>query len=169
MKYKEFIYSHYYLDTTSPTGLRKSWNHKPAGVKSKHNGGYSWVISDRVKVDGITRRVVWSLQNVLYELAYKHEVKPDERIYRVNDNKDDHSLYNLTLDKLNVPRTYRETLEAWNSFRNVVLPLSNPDYFKAPADWTDPEAVKMLDEEKRKRREGTSKPPKKTGRLRKWK
>ncbi len=162
MKYKDLFTRLYYLDDSSPTGLRKSWNDKPAGIKQKtrHKDGYMWVIKDWfVFDDGVKRQVSYDLAACLYELATGYELQKNETVYYVDVNKDNLKPVNMYVGKKDPYKLQKQKAAAYENFRNVVLPKTNPDYFKDPADWTDPEALAMLEAEKRSRAEGTSKPP----------
>lgn len=172
MKYKDLFTRLYYLDDTSPTGIRKSWNDEPAGIKQKTRSanGYMWVIMDWFSFDdGIKRQVCYDLAACLYEMATGHEVKKNETIYYVDVNKDNLNPVNMYVGKKDPYKLKQQKTVAYENFRNVILPKSNPDYFKDPKDWTDPEALAMLEAERQKRAAGESTPPpSKIGRPRRW-
>ncbi|KJP43604.1 hypothetical protein SR70_04875 [Klebsiella aerogenes] len=173
MKYKNLFTRLYYLDDTSPTGIRKSWNNEPAGIKQRtpHDGGYIWVIKDYFILDDGTRfQVTYDLARVLWELKTGYEPTRKEMIFYADGNKDNLSLYNLTCNDMNHYTRKRYKLAAYEAFRNVILPKANPDYYKDPKDWTDPRALEALEAERRKRAVGDSKPPfPRLGRPNKWK
>ncbi|EJH4367116.1 hypothetical protein ND480_002109 [Salmonella enterica subsp. enterica serovar Bareilly] len=172
MKYKDLFMRLYYLDETSPTGLRKSWNDKPAGIKQKTKSanGYMWVIPDWFRFDDGTRKQVkYDLAACVYEMATGRELKKNETIYYLDVNKDNLNPVNMFVGIKDPRKLKQHKQAAYENFRNVILPKTNPDYFKDPKDWTDPEALAMLEEEKRKRATGESKPPvPNVGRPRKW-
>ncbi|EGN4266580.1 hypothetical protein IHZ75_004382 [Salmonella enterica] len=173
MKYKELFTRLYYLDSTSPTGIRKSWNDEPAGhkQKSRHGNGYFWVIKDLFQFeDGSKKQVNYQLANCLYEMLTGHELTRNEMIYYKDVNKDNLNPVNISVGKIDPYELKKYKLHAYENFRNVILPKSNPDYFKDPKDWTDPAALEALEIEKTKRATGESKPPApKHGRPFKWK
>ncbi|END3518152.1 hypothetical protein ABFK60_001234 [Escherichia coli O13/129/135:H4] len=173
MKYKDLFTRLYYLDPTSPTGIRKAWNDKPAGLKqkTKDGSGYMWVIPDWFCFDdGTKKQVKYDLAACVYEMATGHEVKKDETVFYLDVNKDNLNPVNMYVGKKDPYKLRKQKAAAYESFRNVVLPKSNPDYFNDPKDWTDPEALQFLNEEREKRQTGESKPPSsKMGRPRKWK
>jgi len=173
MKYKNLFIRLYYLDDTSPTGLRKSWNNEPAGIKqiTRHGNGYVWVIKDYfILEDGTRTQVTYDLPRCLWELAKGEAPKKNEMIFYADGNKDNLSLYNLSCNPIDLYTRKRYKLAAYEAFRNVILPKANPDYYKDPANWTDPEALEALETERRKRATGESKPPFPTlGRPFKWK
>lgn len=173
MKYKNLFTRLYYLDETSPTGIRKSWNNEPAGIKqyTRHGNGYVWVIKDYfVLEDGTRLQVIYDLPRILWEMSTGHEPTRNEMIFYADGNKDNLSLYNLNCRPISGHSRKRYKLAAYESFRNVILPKANPDYFKDPKDWTDPDALKAIELERVKRASGESKPPYPTlGRPFKWK
>ncbi|EJN5909420.1 hypothetical protein ABE356_000212 [Escherichia coli] len=173
MKYKELFTRLYYLDNTSPTGIRKAWNDEPAGLKqkTKDGSGYMWVIPDWFCFDdGTKRQVKYDLAACVYEMATGYEVKKDETVFYLDVNKDNLNPVNMYVGKKDPYKLSKQKSAAYESFRNVVLPKKNPDYFNDPKDWTDPEALAMLEAERQKRAAGESKPPSsRMGRPRKWK
>ncbi|EHV3815218.1 hypothetical protein K0N88_001208 [Salmonella enterica] len=172
MKYKELFKRLYYVDPTSPTGLRNSWNKEPAGYKQKtrHGNGHVWVIKETFQFeDGSKEQVMYTLANCLYELATGHEVKKNEMIFYKDVNKDNLNPVNMCVGKIDLYKLKEYKRVAFENFRNVILPKSNPDYFKDPKDWTDPEALAALETEKRKRASGeVAKPATTHGRPRRW-
>ncbi|MDG0490075.1 hypothetical protein [Klebsiella variicola] len=173
MKYKDLFTRLYYVDDSSPTGVRKSWNDEPAGLKQKTKSanGYMWIIKDWfVFDDGIKRQVNYDLASCLYEMATGYELQKNETVYYVDVNKDNLNPVNMYVGKKDPYKLRQQKIAAYEGYRNVILPKSNPDYFKDPADWTDPEALAMLEAEREKRATGESKPPaSKIGRPRRWK
>ncbi|EAQ0500013.1 hypothetical protein CTP45_24600 [Salmonella enterica] len=173
MKYKELFTRLYYLDPTSPTGIRKAWNDEPAGLKQKtrHDDGYMWVIKDWFCFDdGTKQQIVYDLASCVYEMVTGYQLQKNETIYYHDVNKDNLNPVNMYVGKKDPYKLRKQKVAAYEGFRNVILPKTNPDYFNDPADWTDPEALAMLEAERQRRAEGTSKPPtSKIGRPRKWK
>ena len=173
MKYKDLFIRLYYLDETSPTGIRKAWNNEPAGIKQKtrHPNGYLWVIKDWFQFeDGSKKQTSYDLAACVYEMATGYVLKPGEAIYYRDVNKDNLNPVNMYVGKIDPYKQKQLKLAAYESFRSVVLPKLNSDYFKNPADWTDPQALALLNEEKRKREAGESMPPQpKHGRPKRWK
>ncbi|EHQ2770447.1 hypothetical protein KRB99_000016 [Salmonella enterica] len=173
MKFKELFTRLYYLDDTSPTGIRKAWNKEPAGIKQKtrHPNSYMWVIKDRfVCDDGVRRQVIFDVAACIYEMATGYELQKGEAIFYHDVNKDNLKPVNMYVGKQDPYKQKELKLNAYENFRSVILPKTNPDYFKDPKDWTDPEALQLLEAEKEKRRTGESKPPcPKHGRPQRWK
>lgn len=172
MKYKELFKRLYYLDPTSPTGIRKAWNDEPAGIKQKtgHANGYMWIIKDWVITDdGVRRCIVYDLAACVYEMATGYELQPNETVYYHDVNKDNLKPVNMYVGKKDPRKLKQQKDVAYENFRSVILPKSNPDYFNDPKDWTDPEAVELLEAERQKRAAGESVPkPTKIGRPRRW-
>lgn len=169
MKHSEEFYKQYKFDNTSPTGITRLSNGKPAGCKIFEGKlTYNW---DLVLYITGKKDVRYSLPRLVYEGFYGYPPHESQVIAFVDGNKDN-------LDPLNMilyPKTgnqkgmkSRELRTAYRSFRTVQLPRSNPDYFNDPKDWTDPVALKLLDEEKHKRDTGESVEPK-LGRPRRYK
>ncbi|EDI8735815.1 hypothetical protein GEM21_05485 [Salmonella enterica] len=172
MKYKDLFIRLYYLDDTSPTGIRKAWNDKPAGIKQNNpKGGYMWVIKDWFHFDdGTKKQIVYDLAATLIEMRTGKPLKKGEQVFYRDGNKDNLLPYNVFTGKADRHQRKRNTLTAYENFRTVILPKTNPDYFKDPKDWTDPEALEALETEREKRAAGESKPPHPNlGRPRKWK
>ncbi|EHT3579216.1 hypothetical protein KXY27_004535 [Salmonella enterica] len=149
MKHREIFDSRYYLDESSPTGLRRYSDDAPAGVKARNSDAqsYSWQLTTRHKGKSYT----WGLPFVLYELYNGVEPRRDQMIDYADGNKDNLSRYNLTLKNYNNTTPKILSKIAYDNFRNVMIPRYNPDYFNDPKDWTDPEALEALAEERRKR------------------
>ena len=172
MKYKDLFTRLYYLDETSPTHIRKAWDNKPAGWKQKtpHPNGYMWVLKDRFAFeDGTTKQINYDLAACIYEMATGYQIKPNEAIYYHDVNKDNLNPVNMYVGKKDPYKQKELKQVAYENFRNVILPKSNPDYFNDPKNWTDPEALAMLQAEREKREQGTSEPPSsKHGRPRRW-
>lgn len=173
MKYKDLFTRLYYLDETSPTHIRKAWNDEPAGMKqpTKCANGYIWIIKDWFQFeDGSKKQIVYDLAACVYEMATGYQLKPNETIYYHDVNKDNLNPVNMYVGKKD-PRKLGEAKKvAYENFRNVILPKSNPDYFKTPAEWTNPKALELLQAERNKRASGESQPPSKNyGRPQKWK
>ena len=159
MKYKDLFTRLYYLDDTSPTGIRKAWNNQPAGMKQKHENGYMWVIKDWFQFeDGSKKQITYDLAACLYEMRTGQELQKDQMIIYLDGNKDNLLPYNVTVGKQDRYKQKRYKQQAYDNFRNVVLPKTNPDYFKDPKDWTHPKALELLQAERDKRATGQCKP-----------
>ncbi|EGI0196870.1 hypothetical protein IFY90_004274 [Salmonella enterica] len=155
MKNREIFHKRFYLDESSPTGLSRYSDGDPAGIKCRCSGtqSYRWAVVTKEKGKSYT----WGLPFVLYELYNGVEPQRDQMIDHVDGNKDNLTRYNLTLISFNNQTPKKLSKFAFDTYRNVMLPRYNPDYFKDPKDWTDPEALEMLEAEKRKRLSGESK------------
>lgn len=146
-------------DPDSPTCLTFIKSGKVAGFKDKNNykhGGasYTWYIRHKaVKVN---------LDRVVYSLYHNIEIPETLFVRLIDGDLDNHRPDNLAL----YPKRRKCTimnqcnLKAYAEFKTVILPKTNPDYFKHPKDWTDPEALAALEKEKEQRLSGHSVPPK---------
>lgn len=154
MKHKEIFDLRFYLDESSPTGLRRYSDEEPAGSKARCTGAqsYAWQLTTRYKGKSYT----WGLPFVLYELYNGIEPSRDQMIDYIDGNKDNLTRYNMTLKSWNNKTPKLHAKFAYDTFRNVFLPRYNPDYFNDPKDWTDPEALEALEAEKKKRASGES-------------
>ncbi|EDR9150308.1 hypothetical protein BSY48_004416 [Salmonella enterica subsp. enterica serovar Agbeni] len=161
MKYRKLFEQIFKLDDNSPTGLVYRETGEPAGRKVKDsNRGYKWTIRAYVYPDGIKTQVQWSLARVLYELRNDVELTESDFIIYKDGNKNNLSQYNVSVS--NVDKRNWQTAD---SFDYIILPTENPDYFKHYTEWTDPEALAMLEAEKKRRAEN---PLPTRGRPRKW-
>ena len=162
MKYKDLFTRLYYLDETSPTGIRKAWNDKPAGYKQRTRSpnGYMWVIRDWFRFeDGTQKQIIYDLASCLYEMSTGYVLQKGESIYYYDVNKDNLNPVNMYVGKTDPYKQKELKRVAYENYRNVILPKTNPDYFKDPSEWTDPQALESLTEERRKRESGEIKPP----------
>ncbi|MFW3388142.1 UNVERIFIED_CONTAM: hypothetical protein RF648_19325, partial [Kocuria sp. CPCC 205274] len=134
---------------------------KPAGYKQyKHNGGYQWVLTHAMpRKDGTLRNVTHTLAKTIYELTTGDRVFTSrQQLTYLDGNMDNLKPDNLRKIRRSVLMSALDKRRAYSAFRNVKIKKTNPDYFKDPADWTDPEAVAALNAEKEKRLKG-KKPP----------
>ncbi|EDX4100282.1 hypothetical protein B9R80_002418 [Salmonella enterica] len=163
MKYKNCFDQLVKLDENSPTWLTYRETGEPAGrkVKGSYPGHYSWSIRAYLYIDDVKTQVQWSVPRAIYELHNGIELTTKERIVFKDGNKNNLSPYNLTVNNNNDPVEFKE-----GDYSNVILPAANPDYFKHFSDWTDPEALELLEAERVRRL--TAPAPKKKGRPRKW-
>lgn len=154
MKHKEIFHRYFYLDETSPTGFRRHSDKEPAGFKRKNKESqtHTWLlnVSYRGKSYG------WGLPFALYELFNGVAPESNQMIDYLDGNKDNLSPYNLVLVNLNNETPKKLAKNAYDNFRNVILKKDNPDYFKDPKDWTEPESLAALEAEKQKRASGES-------------
>ncbi|ELO6840395.1 hypothetical protein R0R95_004632 [Salmonella enterica] len=170
MREKEKFQKLFKLDDNSPTGLALIRNGKPAGYKQpeKRNDSYSWVVKHDFCTDTGRKQIRWSLPLVLWELRTGEELSRSQMISYVDGNKNNLAPYNLTAERFSIERKQEFKNIAYDNYRNIVLPKLNPDYFKDPKDWTDPEALELLNKEKQRRAAGEGKTRNRIGRLRKW-
>ncbi|EDX5289419.1 hypothetical protein BH235_004604 [Salmonella enterica subsp. enterica serovar Javiana] len=154
MKNKEIFHRYFYLDETSPTGLSRHSNGQPAGYryKCKDAQTYAWFVNTRL--NGVT--YTWGLPFVLYELYNGVKPERNQMIDYLDGNKDNLTRYNLVLVNFNNETPKKLAKYAYDNFRNVLLKRDNPDYFKDPKDWTEPESLAALEAEKQKRASGES-------------
>lgn len=159
MKNRDIFESLFYLDETSPTGLRRKKDDEPAGEKQRSNigNGYLWVVMGHTyDHTGRKRRFLWTLPNCLYELHNGREVQRNEMISYLDDNKDNLSPDNLVLVPFSIDTKVNLKAVAWDHYRNVILPKASEDYYKDPSEWTTPEALEALSRERLKRENGES-------------
>ncbi|EHY6648624.1 hypothetical protein K4M64_004522 [Salmonella enterica] len=168
MKHKEIFDKYFTLDPDSPTGIYYKGTDYPAGYKQKSHGNYVWVVSRRGKIKGISRLITWSLPRVLYELSHNVEIDNGTMISYVDGNRDNLSIDNLIALPMNRRTQQQERNLAFDNYRNVILSRLNPDYFKDPKDWTNPEALAALDMERERRKQGISKKCETLGAPQKW-
>ncbi|EBW2292217.1 hypothetical protein DFV88_24855 [Salmonella enterica subsp. enterica serovar Newport] len=171
MQYAEEFKKLFSLDPSSPTGLVKNRNGKVAGEKqhNKKQCSYSWIVRAMIDLgDGKKRSVRWTIPLVLYELYHGIEPQADQMIGYKDNNKDNLTKENLYLLPYNPWQTRDFSKYSFDTFRNVILSLRNPDYYKDPKDWEHPESLLALEKEKEKREKGLSMAYKKAGRPRKW-
>ncbi|HAV9873772.1 TPA: hypothetical protein JLH60_004748 [Escherichia coli] len=171
MQYSEEFHKNFSLDPNSPTGLIKNRNGKPAGEKHRNTNHscYHWIARIRIyNTDGTSTYYKWSIPCVLFELYNGIEPRKDQLIGYKDNNRDNLSKENLYLLPLTYNESYKAQQVAFDTYRNVILSKRNPDYYKDPKDWTDPEALEALETEKAKRAAGLSVAYRKAGRPQKW-
>ncbi|EFQ7188573.1 hypothetical protein HZV87_004432 [Salmonella enterica] len=170
MKYKEIVTDRYKIDPDSPTGLTKLSTNKPAGLKQRlTNGGYTWIIKEWVWIDeNVKKQIIWPLHHVIYELHHGIEPQRSQMINYIDGNKDNHDISNLELIPCSVLIQIEQKKRDWEAYRTLILPKRSPDFHRAPSEWETEKALKMLEDERKKREEGKSKEPGKNGRPYKW-
>ncbi|EGN9856573.1 hypothetical protein IS360_003594 [Salmonella enterica] len=154
MKNKDVFLKYFKLDESSPTYITVLATGKPAGHKQKtrHKGGYVWVVKKHCRTESGRKQFMWSIPKVIYELTNNVELTSKDFIYHIDGNKDNLQRYNLTVSHGGDQyRRQAEKIEAYNAYRNVILPTDSPDYFKDPSEWTTPEALELLAKEKESR------------------
>lgn len=169
MKNIDVIERYFTLNPESPTGFYYKNTTIPAGYKHKAKDGYMWVLKRKAPTKRGYKQFMFSLDRVIYEMTHGVEVKRNQMISHIDGNKDNHKPENLKLIRDNRHVKQREKNTAFIAFRNVILPKTNPDYFKDPQDWTDPEALAALERERELRAQGISKITNRLGNVPTWK
>lgn len=149
MKHEKVFHKNFIYDESSPTKIRYRRNGKPAGYKQidRRYDTYNWVLAAK----DAGKCYIWGLPFLIWEL--RTGFKPDYN-YMINYkdvNKDNLSAYNMVLGRVSLSDNRILKKTAYDNYRNVILPRDNPDYYKDPADWTDPEALSLLNKEKERR------------------
>lgn len=168
MQYKDELLKQIALDPNSPTGLKWLKDGSAAGTKQPSWAGYVWVLRVTIPLADKSKRITYTLPRVLWELTHGTEPRKDQMIGYLDGDQDNLKADNMTLIPYSTWEAQKAQVKAWESYRNVILPKYNPDYFKAPADWTDPTALAALQDERNRRATGES-AIKKMGRPQKWK
>lgn len=170
MRHKEIFDKYFTYDTNSPTNFFYKGTNKPAGYKKKSKTvGYQWVIQRYANVGGIHTNIEWKLPRTIYEFANKTNLDRFTLTYHKDGNRDNLKPENIGVaDNFIVRLKSDEIQTAFDNYRNVILSRTNPDYYKDPSEWTDPEAVALLAAEKQSRGK-TRRALGKAGRPRKWK
>ncbi|EEO8179083.1 hypothetical protein G7D34_003714 [Salmonella enterica] len=150
MKHEEVFNRHFIYDETSPTAIRCIKTGFPAGFKKYDSryDTYNWVLS--CKDNG--NSYMWGLPFLIWELRTGQKPSNAYMINYRDVNKDNFDSYNMVLERAKFSVNKNLKKEAVKMFRNVILPRDNPDYYKDPADWTDPEALKCLADERKRRK-----------------
>ncbi|EDI2893889.1 hypothetical protein CDG24_25180 [Salmonella enterica subsp. enterica serovar Newport] len=163
MKYREYFEQLFKLDENSPTWLSYRSTGEIAGrkVKGPNPGFYTWSVRAYIYPDGVKTQVQWTIPRCVYELFHGVELTRKDQLIFKDGNKNNLSPYNMTVSSVAASIVFDDS-----DYSNVVLPAANPDYFKHFSEWTDPEALELLEAEKKRRL--TSPKSKKRGRPRKW-
>lgn len=147
------------FDPDSPTCLSYIKSGKTAGFKDKNNhkhGGasYTWYVKIKKKK--------YNLDRIVYSLYHNIEIPESLFVKLIDGDLDNHHPDNFALypKRRKVTIMNQCNLKAYAEFKTIILPKDNPDYFKAPKDWTDPIALEYLAKEKEQRLSGHSVPPK---------
>lgn len=157
MHYLELWKTTLRYDPDSPTYLSYISTGLPAGIKVKNNGlhggpSYTWWFR--------WGDIRFNLKSVIYYLYHGVEAPQKMFIKPIDGDLDNLNPENFALYPKAQQRSinHRLNIEAYKQFKNVILPKDNPDYFKHPSEWTNPEAIAALEQEKANRISGNVTP-----------
>ncbi|EKA7615238.1 hypothetical protein OL383_004423 [Salmonella enterica] len=168
MKNEEYFDRHFEINPESPTSIYYKGTTIPAGWKQKDRDGYQWVVTRHCQIPGGRKQFIWCLTKAIYEKTHGVTLRRNQMVIAIDGNRDNLHPDNLKVVPFSIHVKQKERNTAFYAFRNVVLKRSNPDYFKDPKDWTDPEALQAIEDEKRKRKNGESAARIGTGLKAKW-